>query len=89
MERHEKYFCCRFKETSFAIDASMAYTHMLEVEKIVDCESFMKECLACEWVCTSKISKLEIPGFLLRLFDSVKQTALTRAKATLLMKSHA
>ena len=59
---------------------------MKELEKTVDYESFMRECLACESVYTTKISSLEIPGLPVGLFDAVEQTALTRAKATLLMK---
>ena len=76
-----------FKETSLAVDASMAYDHMKELEKIVDYESFMRECLACESVYTTKFSSLEIPGSQVGLFDSVEQTALTRANGTLLMKA--
>ena len=60
---------------------------MKELEKTVDHDSFMRECLACESVYTTKISSLEIPGLPVGLFDSVEQTALTRAKATLLMKA--
>ena len=55
-------FYYKFKETSLAVDASMAYDQMIELEKTVDCESFMKECLACGSVYRSKISTLEIPG---------------------------
>ena len=33
---------CKFKETKLAIDASMAYDQMKELNKIVDYESFMK-----------------------------------------------
>ena len=76
-----------FKETSLAVDASMAYDHMKELEKMVDYESFMRECLACESVYTTKISSLEIPGSPVGLFDSVEQTALSRANGTLLMKA--
>ena len=36
---------------------------------------------------TTKISNLEIPGLPVGLFDSVEQTASTRAKATLLRKA--
>ena len=64
----------------------MTYDHTKELEKILDYESFMKECLACESVCKTKISSLEIPGLSEELSDSAEQTALTRAKATLLMK---
>ena len=63
----------------------MAHDEMKEQEKTVDYESFMKECLACESVYKSKISTPEIPGLPEGLFDSVEQTALTRAKATLSM----
>ena len=70
-----------------AVDTSVAYDQMKELEKTVDNESFMKECLACESVYKSKISTLEIPGLPEGLFDSVEQTALTRAKATLVMKA--
>ena len=52
----------KFKETSLAVDASMAYDHMKELEKTVDYVSFTRECLACESVYTTKISSLEIPG---------------------------
>ena len=52
---------CKFKETLLAVDASVAYDHMKELEKTVDYESFMRECLACESVYTTKISNLEIP----------------------------
>ena len=83
----KKSFCCKFKEISLAVDASMACDQMKEVEKIVDYESFMRECLACESVYTTKVSSLEIPGLPVGLFDSVEQTALTRAEATLLMKA--
>ena len=40
----------KFKETSLAVDASMAYDQMKELEKTGDYESFMRECLACESV---------------------------------------
>ena len=40
----------KFKETWLAVDASMAYDQMKELEKTVDYESFMRECLACESV---------------------------------------
>ena len=69
-----------------AVDASMAHDQMKELEKTVDHESLMKERFACESVYSSKISKLEILGLPVELLDSGKQTALTRAKATLLMK---
>ena len=78
---------CKFKETSLTIDASMAYDQIKELEKILDYESFMKECLACESVCKTEISPLEIPGSPQELSDSAEQTALTRTKATLLMKA--
>ena len=52
----------KFNEISLAVDASMAYDHMKELEKTEDYESFMRECLACESVYTTKISSLEIPG---------------------------
>ena len=58
-----------------------------ELEQTVDNESFMKESLACESVCKSKISPLEIPRLPEELSDSVEQTALTRAKGTMLMKA--
>ena len=83
----KKSLCYKFKETSLAVDASMAYDHMKELEKTVDYESFMRECLACESVYTTKTSSLEIPGLPVGLFDSFEQTALIRAKATLLMKA--
>ena len=76
-----------FKESSLAVDASMAYDQMNELEKTVDYESFMRECLACESVYTTKNSSLHIPGLPVGLFDSVEQTALTRVKATLSMKA--
>ena len=63
MERHDKSLFYRFKETSLAVDASMAYDQMEDLEKTVDYELFMRECLACESVCTTKISNLEVPGF--------------------------
>ena len=47
----------KFKEPSLAVDASMAYDQMKELEKTVDYESFMRECLACESVYTTIISK--------------------------------
>ena len=53
----------------------------------MDDESFMRESIACESVYTTKISSLEIPGLPFGLFDSVEQTALTSAEATLLMKA--
>ena len=81
----KKSLCYKFKETSLAIDASMAYDQSSELEQTVDYESFMKECLACESVCKSKFSPLEIPGLPEGSIDSVEQTALTRAKATMLM----
>ena len=87
MDRHEQSLYNKFKGTSLAVDASMAYDQTKELEKTVDYESFMKECLACEPVCKSKMSTLEIPGLSGGLFDSVEPTALTRAKATLLMKA--
>ena len=65
----------------------MAHDQMKELEKTVDNESFMKECLACESVYKSKISILEIPRLPEGLFDSVEQTALTCAKAMLVMKA--
>ena len=65
----------------------MAYSQMKELEKTVDYESFMRECHACESVYKTKISSLEISGLPVGLFDSVEQTAWTRAKATLLMKA--
>ena len=43
------------------------------------------ECLACESVCESKISPLEIPRLPEELSDSVEQTALIRANSTMLM----
>ena len=70
-----------------AVDASMANDQLKELEKTVDYESFMKECLAYDSVYTSQISKLEILGLPVGLFDSVEQTALTCAKVTLLMKA--
>ena len=78
-----KSFYHKFKETLLAVDASMAYDQMKELEKAVDSESFMRECLACEPVSTTKVSNLEMPGLSVGWFDSVEQTALTRAKATL------
>ena len=63
METHEKSLFYKFKETSLAVDALMAYDQMKDLEKIVDCELFMRECLACESVYSTKISNLEIPGF--------------------------
>ena len=46
MERHEKKLYYKFKETSLTVDASVAHDQMKELEKTVDNESFMKECLA-------------------------------------------
>ena len=86
-ETWKKSLHYKFKETSLAIDASMAYDQMQELEQTVDYESLMKECLACESVCKSKISTLEILRLPEELSDSVEQTALTRAKKTLLMKA--
>ena len=80
-------FCDMFKETSLTIDASMAYDQMRELEKTADYESFMQECLACESVSHSTNSTLETDWLSEGLFDSVEQTALTRAKATMLMKA--
>ena len=79
----------RFKETSLslAVDASIAHGQMRELEKTVDYESFMRESIACESVYPTKNSNLEIPGLPVGLFDSVEQTALTSAEATLLMKA--
>ena len=65
----------------------MAYDQMKELEKAVDYESFMRECLACESVYTTNISSLEFLGLPVGLFDAVEQTALARAKATLLVKA--
>ena len=53
----------------------------------MDNESFMKECLACESVCKSKISPLEILRLPEEMSDAVEQTALTRAKGTMLMNA--
>ena len=58
--RDMKKLYYKFKETSLAVDASVAHDQMKELEKTVDNESFMKECLACESVYKSKISTLEI-----------------------------
>ena len=63
----------------------MAHDEMEELEKTVDYEPFMKECLTCESVYKSKISTPEIPGLPEGLFDLVEQTTLTRATATLSM----
>ena len=60
---------------------------MKELEKAVDYESFMRECLARESVYTTKISSLEIPGLPVGSFGAVEQTASARAKATLLVKA--
>ena len=83
----KKSLFCKFKETSLSVDASVACDQMKELEKTVDYEAFMRECLACESVYTTKTSSLEIPGLPVGLFDSVEQTALARARATLLMKA--
>ena len=54
----------------------------------MDYESSMRENVLCVNQCTRpRISNVEIPGLPVGLFDSVEQTALTRAKATLLMKA--
>ena len=70
-----------------AVDASMANDQMKELEKTVDYESFTTECLACESVHTSQFRNWRSLGLPVGLFDSVEQTALTRATATLLMNA--
>ena len=72
MWRDMKNLFHKFKETSLAVVASMAYDQMEDLEKTVDYELFMRECLACEWVCTTKISNLEIPGLPVDVFDAVE-----------------
>ena len=50
----KKSLYCKFKETSLSVDASVACDQMKELEKTVDYEAFMRECLACESVYTTK-----------------------------------
>ena len=85
MARQEKCLYYKFKETLLALDASIDFDELKELEAHVNYESFMKESLACETVYKTKNSTLDIPGLPDCLFGSLEQSALTRAKATLLM----
>ena len=75
----------KFKETLLALDASIDFDELKELEARVNYQSFLKESLACETVYKTKNSTLGIPGLPDCLFGSLEQSALTRAKATLLM----
>ena len=77
----------KFTETSLAIDASIEFDQITKLEAQVDYESFMKQSSASESVHKSKISTLDFPGLPDSLFGSPEQSALPRAKATLLMKA--
>ena len=80
-----KYLYYKFKETLLAFDASTDFDELKELEAHVNFESFMKESLACETVYKTKNSTLDIPGLPDCLFGSLEQSALSRAKATVLM----
>ena len=85
----KKSLCCKFKEPSLPVDASMAYDQKKELEKTVDYESFMRECLACESVYTTIISNLEIPGLPVCLFELGGTNGTEPCESNVASESHA